>query len=248
MVRTLTAEPSDPLSFVRAMRAAQDEALARGLGFSAFAHLTVVVFALLLAVVLREPEVRSFDPPPYVDFPRDVEDYVPTSGGSPPVEPRDFDDLSVILPVLDEFVNDDHPVVHPNSGAIEARNDFEGTVGDGGSGGPVKGSGGPDGLPVDDTIPPPDVTTFVDEFPEIVKSVRPAYPEMARTAGLEGHVIVRMFVGVDGKIRKAEIERSSPMFDEAALEAARQWVFTPAKTNGQPVGVWVRVPIEFRLH
>jgi protein TonB len=230
------------------MRAAQDEALARGLGFSAFAHLTVVVFALLVVAALRPAVVWNNERPTLIEIIYGGPEVSTPPGGGPPETPEPFDPKRAVVPTKEDEPIEDVPLVSPNSGAIDARGDFENTNGDGGSGGPAKGGGGPDGLLLDETIPPPDVPTFVEEFPEVVKSVRPAYPEMARAAGLEGRVIVRMFVGVDGKIWRAEIERSSPMFDEAALEAARQWVFTPAKTNGYPVGVWVRVPIDFRLH
>jgi protein TonB len=71
---------------------------------------------------------------------------------------------------------------------------------------------------------------------------------MARSAGFEGAVRVRAFVGVDGRVRRAETEGSPSLFDDAAVNAVRQWVFAPATSNGQPVAVWVRVPVIFRLH
>ena len=53
-----------------------------------------------------------------------------------------------------------------------------------------------------------------------------------------------------GRVEKAQIARdgSVPMLDQAALEAARRSVFTPALANGRPVKVWVRQQYRFALH
>jgi TonB family protein len=61
-------------------------------------------------------------------------------------------------------------------------------------------------------------------------------------------VVVRALVGLDGRVRRAEIEHSSIMFDEAALAAVRQWTFRPARSNGKEVLAWVRIPVKFTLH
>jgi protein TonB len=47
--------------------------------------------------------------------------------------------------------------------------------------------------------------------------------------------------------RAREVESRPSAFDEAALQAIRQWVFTPARANGQPVAVWMRIPVVFTL-
>jgi protein TonB len=89
---------------------------------------------------------------------------------------------------------------------------------------------------------------WVEELPDPVTRVKPDYPDIARNAGMEGTVLVRALVGLDGRVRRAEIERSSVMFDEPALAAVRQWTFTPAKSNGKAVLAWVRIPVKFTLH
>ncbi len=94
--------------------------------------------------------------------------------------------------------------------------------------------------------PPPFVA--VDKYPDLVSSVLPVYPEEARRAGLEGRVIVRMLVGIDGKVKKAVVEQSTfAIFNDAATDAAMKFVFTPAYNAGGPVKVWVHVPFVFRL-
>jgi protein TonB len=102
----------------------------------------------------------------------------------------------------------------------------------------------------DDGEPPPDRWVDVDELPEAITRIEPQYPEIAREAGVSGTVYVRVLVGKDGRVRDALVEpkHSIPMLDEAALEAARRWVFKPAFTNNQPVPVWVAIPMKFSLH
>jgi len=58
---------------------------------------------------------------------------------------------------------------------------------------------------------------------------------------------VRMFVGTDGRVHRAEIVGAASVFDASALAAVRQWIFTPAKAGEHPVGVWIDQPILFRL-
>ncbi|MBT3361045.1 MAG: TonB family protein [Rhodospirillales bacterium] len=78
----------------------------------------------------------------------------------------------------------------------------------------------------------------------------PRYPKIARRRGLEGRVIVRVVVGVDGKARSLRIASSSAhrMLDEAALKALQKWRFEPARRAGIPVEAPVEIPIAFRLH
>jgi protein TonB len=76
------------------------------------------------------------------------------------------------------------------------------------------------------------------------------YPEMARRAGLEGKVIIRVLVGKDGKPKPGKVrveDSSNELFNQAALDAIMKTSFTPAIQNGQPIEVPVTVPIVFRL-
>lgn len=81
---------------------------------------------------------------------------------------------------------------------------------------------------------------------ELQKKV--VYPEMARKSGVEGQVIVRVLVGKDGRVKQTKIQYSeSSMLDQAAVDAVKKSVFTPAIQNGQPITCWVSIPIKFRL-
>lgn len=87
----------------------------------------------------------------------------------------------------------------------------------------------------------------VDELPEPIRKANPEYPDIARDAGVEGTVHVKAKVGVDGRVIRTHVEKGVPMLNDAAETAVRQWVFKPAMLAGQPVVVWVSVPIAFKL-
>ena len=98
---------------------------------------------------------------------------------------------------------------------------------------------------------PPTQRGFVaiDVLPIPVLMVKPAYPRLAREAGIEGTVLIKVVVNETGKVVEASVVSSDviPDMDNAALKAARQCLFEPAKQNSVPVPVTVVVPFEFRL-
>ena len=83
--------------------------------------------------------------------------------------------------------------------------------------------------------------------PTRIKDVQPAYPAIAQSARVQGIVIVEAIIGTDGKIRDAKVLRSIPLLDQAALEAVRQWEYTPSRLNGVPVPVLMTVTVNFTL-
>lgn len=75
----------------------------------------------------------------------------------------------------------------------------------------------------------------------------PRYPEAAAEQGIGGTVVLLVDVGVDGRATDVEVERAEPtgVFDQAAIDAARQWTFQPEIKDGKAVHSRVRVPIRF---
>jgi protein TonB len=53
---------------------------------------------------------------------------------------------------------------------------------------------------------------------------------------------------VDGAVREVRVLRSVPMLDAPAIDAVRQWRFTPTRLNGDPVPVVMTVTVTFRLN
>ena len=81
--------------------------------------------------------------------------------------------------------------------------------------------------------------------PNKIKDVKPVYPAIAKSANVVGTVTIEATVGPEGKVIDAKIVRSIPMLDQAALDAVRQWEYTPALLNGKPVPVVINVTINF---
>jgi TonB family protein len=95
--------------------------------------------------------------------------------------------------------------------------------------------------------PPPDVAQ-VDREPVLKKKAEPRYPELAKKAGIEGKVWVKLRIDTDGKVIDAQlIKADHESLVEAALEAAKKFEFEPAIMKGKPVAVWVTVPFAFKL-
>lgn len=77
----------------------------------------------------------------------------------------------------------------------------------------------------------------------------PPYPALARRLKLQGTVMLRVTVSREGAARAVEVDESSgsPLLDQAAAQAVRNWRFTPARLGDVPVEEAVRVPVSFRL-
>jgi periplasmic protein TonB len=99
----------------------------------------------------------------------------------------------------------------------------------------------------------PEVEPGMDEFvavevePVAIVEVKPAYPEMARLAEVEGTVYVKVLVDKEGKVKKAVPVEGPEIFYEEAIKASMQWVFKPAIQHDQPVPVWVVIPFRFNV-
>ena len=89
---------------------------------------------------------------------------------------------------------------------------------------------------------------YVEELPDAIVRVNPSYPDSAREAGVDGTVVLQAHVCACGQVDSTRIVLSIPMLDAAAVAAARQWMFKPALSSGEPVAVWVSIPFKFALH
>ena len=79
--------------------------------------------------------------------------------------------------------------------------------------------------------------------------MKPLYPDSARRQGIEGTVVLKLRITERGSVDELQVERSAghPDLDHAAMDAVRRWRFEPARRSGEPVAVWVLVPVEFKL-
>ena len=102
--------------------------------------------------------------------------------------------------------------------------------------------------------PPPDQGRkgkFIpyDKAPVPMTPIRPEYPEIAMEAGIEGTVIVQAFINNKGVVEDTMILKGIPNtgLNEAALEAVKRTRWKPARQRDKKVGVWMSIPINFKL-
>lgn len=115
-----------------------------------------------------------------------------------------------------------------------------------------EGSGTKVQVQVREELPDPDDFIAVEKEPAVdIVAIQKLveYPEIARKAGIEGRVIVKVLVRKDGSIQKPFVEFSdNSMLDKSALSAVMKLgKIPPAIQNGQPVDCWVSIPISYKL-
>jgi TonB family protein len=81
----------------------------------------------------------------------------------------------------------------------------------------------------------------------LVHSVAPEYPEIARRAGVEGDVTLRVVIGKDGAVEDVAPISGEPVLTRAAMEAVERWRYSPEMVGGRPIGVVTTVTVAFRL-
>ena len=98
-----------------------------------------------------------------------------------------------------------------------------------------------------------EVPMFVpcEKMPGFLDQKKPAYPEMARIAGITGKVFVSVLIGEDGHPVKAKVMKRIPadcdVFDAVAIKSVMESKYYPGIQNGSPIKVWFTVPIRFQL-
>ncbi|HET7746511.1 MAG TPA: energy transducer TonB [Vicinamibacteria bacterium] len=103
------------------------------------------------------------------------------------------------------------------------------------------------GLP--DAPPPPQAVRVGGQIkePKKLKNVPPAYPDIAKQARVQGVVILECTISPQGKVTDVKVLRGIPLLDAAAIEAVKQWVYSPTLLNGVPVPVIMTVTVNFKL-
>ncbi len=91
---------------------------------------------------------------------------------------------------------------------------------------------------------PPSPVYGMKSFQEAVK-----YPGIAMKEGREGRVLLKVYIDMNGEVTKTAIVKGTNSdLDSAAINAAKTIEFNPATKNGEPVGVWVTIPFDFKLN
>lgn len=106
------------------------------------------------------------------------------------------------------------------------------------------------GLP---SAPPPPATVApvrvggLIRVPKLLNRVKPEYPLIALQARTTAVLIIEAVVGADGRVQRATVLRGHPLFDQAALDAVKQWRYQPLLLNGIPVPFIATVTLSFNL-
>lgn len=90
----------------------------------------------------------------------------------------------------------------------------------------------------------------VEEKPEMLSGPPPEYPQLLRTAGIEGQVVVQVIIDTMGRAEPASLKivRSpNPGFDQPVKNAVLRALFRPARVHGRAVRVLVAIPYNFTL-
>jgi protein TonB len=82
----------------------------------------------------------------------------------------------------------------------------------------------------------------------LIHFVEPAYPQIAKSARIEGTVELRAVIGTDGRVRQLDVISGHPLLRKAAIDAVRQWIYKPPALNGESVEIIAPIEVVFRLH
>ncbi|MGD0567687.1 MAG: energy transducer TonB [Candidatus Sulfotelmatobacter sp.] len=106
--------------------------------------------------------------------------------------------------------------------------------------------------PVLPVAPPPTVTTYPLRLSHIsegnlVHKVEPAYPALARSARIQGTVLLQAVISKQGTIERLRVVSGHPMLAGAAIDAVSQWRYRPYVLNNEPVEVETQITVNFSL-
>jgi len=228
-----------------AHRTGQSLTLPVSLAIHAVVLMAVIIVPLLTSEELPEPTsaVKAFfvepaaPPPPPPPPPPPA----PKATVTPRTPPRPMEEApKFVAPV--EVPEE----IRPEEGIdLGVEGGVPGGVEGGVPGGVVGGVVG--GLP--DAPPPPQAVRVGGQIkePKKLKNVAPTYPDIAKQARVQGVVILECTISPQGKVNDVKVLRGIPLLDQAAIDAVKQWVYTPTLLNGVPVPVIMTVTVNFRL-
>ena len=85
---------------------------------------------------------------------------------------------------------------------------------------------------------------------DAIKKVRPIYPKRYQRRSIEGTVLIKLLVNEQGIVTQVDVVESSGFrqMDQAAVNAAKQWVFKPKQKGGRTVKSWLKLPVKFQVN
>lgn len=211
---------------------------------------TIIAMDVNLGDALSETTLLAPPPPPPAAAPPPAAEVVPTKTAPvntafvPPKKPEKIPDPTTVT---------SRPVVAVSTAGVPG----------GVPGGSIGGvAGGVIGGKGDDAPPPPPPPAPTPEPPKptmqrisggvlqgsAIRRIEPRYPPIAKTARAQGAVQVQVTISEDGRVIDAQVVSGHPLLREAAVQAARQWVFRPTELSGVPVKVQGILTFNFTLN
>ena len=83
--------------------------------------------------------------------------------------------------------------------------------------------------------------------PVVVAGVAPVYPPLARTAAVQGTVVLDVSISKDGEVVDVQLISGPAMLAPAAIDAVRHWKYKPYLVNGVAFDLITEVSVKFRL-
>jgi len=81
---------------------------------------------------------------------------------------------------------------------------------------------------------------------QLIKSVAPVYPALAKTQRVTGNVTLDALIDTSGNVAQVKVISGPPLLHQAALEAVKQWKYSPAQLDGNPTSMHLTVTVQFR--
>ena len=81
----------------------------------------------------------------------------------------------------------------------------------------------------------------------VIRKVNPTYPQIAKTARVQGQVVLQAEISKEGTIQNLRVISGHPLLTQSALDAVKQWRYRPYILNGEPVEVDTTVTVIFSL-
>ena len=89
--------------------------------------------------------------------------------------------------------------------------------------------------------------TSTIEAAKLISRVQPVYPSLAIQARIQGNVVLHAIIGREGEVSELQVLSGHPLLVNAALDAVRQWRYSPTLLNGQAVEVETTITVSFVL-
>lgn len=223
----------------------------KSIGSKTWLTVPLTMLAQLAAVgvfVLASMMATGMVPPPYSD--NTAYAYMEVVPPPPPPPPPPIEEKKTPPPDVSKNAA---PLVTPKEIKKETGNETkeeERTETTTNKSGTVPGNNKPEVVETPPPPKPPEAPVRVGghiRAPQKTRDVRPTYPPIAQSARVQGIVILEATIGLDGAVKDVKVLRSIPLLDQAAIDAVRQWVFTPTLLNGVPVPVIMTATVQFTL-